>query len=1268
MKYLNSNNKEEPNNSNTQLKGEGSRIKGINIFVGFCFKNYFRNLYYGHHRLERHRAFPVSSLLLTLVLCMCLFPNLVLADDSTVPKNLLLTGEDVEKVRPDIGVVVYASVLQMCHSQMDTYPVVFSLKAQQELQTDTFQYLGFGKPLYSVTHFVQKSDKDNLYNLGVIMYFTDATFRRCTVFCEFDYSIEGEQILVKQVIVKQLVPDIPKTLFAIVPADRVIDDLLQTYPTNVDILNWIVVNSLKFDEVPEIPSKQSYYIFAATFDRIGKGAKLQIRLSDDKNGLDGETGNCMDMDYEGWHVAIVRGEFELKTNQEFFIKIIYTPGDDVEPKLREPALIGVYSSDLLQVQGIGTKGAIDDKSVPNITGQEKNVISPSFKSNKLPVVNFEIGTVSGGSFTAPVWLKFYPVGTYDPDGKIVLFEMDMNGDGIYDVKEKVLTGSSYEFTMPGEYTASVRVTDDKGGITAKSKSFIINEVDKTFTKSVENQITVIPSDAWEETSIPWIKVWAPNGNSIVAKEVDSYSIPEGNFTSISPIISIEPQDENSIIGAIQVKMPESIHVDENDKGRVALAFYEDSYSTCTEEVESRWRFHSVDYDSKTDTYEAQMNHGCFVTWALVTLGVSVGYLVWDDVTRLLMTKKESDHFVLHYNRKEIPEATAKFTLNKLEEARTFLTRDISKGGLGLDYPSVPAKLDIYFVNIKSKESVNYGSYLESGKTSAKWMDLNLPSNIPNYDSNKMIATLTHELFHFIQYSKYNNSTYKWLNEALSTSIEFSFVKSKYFIPDGNSPILNDDLLKKGLKGLVTPGDGYSAGLFIDFLVHRYGLAIYSTILNECKRQIESGTEQNSLVAIQRAISRLGRKRYPSKRELSEMDVVWQAFTDAFIKEKSGSQLFDERLDRKIPYTYYGIRGFTIGEKEIVKKWTIAVPPLSLKPLASRIFNIKPQEWNDEDKAIIDCNVTYTPQEKISFDITTLISFSNKLGKKVLLPVQTRTLGRITDKTLDLTFTLNLEKKNRYNLLSFIPTGLGAKKKPGVAKGTYKFSCKLRKEERIEVSPEVPISTNAIDTYWWAYWKTAVEIKNSPPENRINVSPLGDLYQNAWSEWEPIQEQIMAISKRRDIIVKKLHPVINMHYKYREAKDKMQYTFGKAKSLSKGKENFLMEISNNYHAATNIACSYPISAKEIFSSIQTIGVKLEVLVSPNRLRYLHIRKSTKLPTQKDIQNALDNFHQSIAQISPCQNALGSFEKYWDKNEKEALEIIEEIKILYPSLNE
>ena len=49
----------------------------------------------------------------------------------------------------------------------------------------------------------------------------------------------------------------------------------------------------------------------------------------------------------------------------------------------------------------------------------------------------------------------------DPDGRLVLYEWDLNGDGSFDVKSG-WPNAAVSFGEPGSYTVKLRVTDDKG--------------------------------------------------------------------------------------------------------------------------------------------------------------------------------------------------------------------------------------------------------------------------------------------------------------------------------------------------------------------------------------------------------------------------------------------------------------------------------------------------------------------------------------------------------------------------------------------------------------------------------------------------------------------------------------------------------------------------------------------------------------------------------------------------------------------------------------
>ena len=76
-------------------------------------------------------------------------------------------------------------------------------------------------------------------------------------------------------------------------------------------------------------------------------------------------------------------------------------------------------------------------------------------------VSTEGDTTAG---VAPFEVEFEVDGT-DPDGSIVLYEWDFDGDGIYDWSSTTSGDVTHTYTAPGVYVATLRITDNDGLIT-----------------------------------------------------------------------------------------------------------------------------------------------------------------------------------------------------------------------------------------------------------------------------------------------------------------------------------------------------------------------------------------------------------------------------------------------------------------------------------------------------------------------------------------------------------------------------------------------------------------------------------------------------------------------------------------------------------------------------------------------------------------------------------------------------------------------------------
>lgn len=98
-------------------------------------------------------------------------------------------------------------------------------------------------------------------------------------------------------------------------------------------------------------------------------------------------------------------------------------------------------------------------------------ITVNAPSNYPPVADISANPSFG---TAPLDVNFDASGSYDVDGSIVDYSWDYDGDGIYDNSTGTSAYSSATYSVPDQYNATVRVTDNDGAIDTASVTITVN--------------------------------------------------------------------------------------------------------------------------------------------------------------------------------------------------------------------------------------------------------------------------------------------------------------------------------------------------------------------------------------------------------------------------------------------------------------------------------------------------------------------------------------------------------------------------------------------------------------------------------------------------------------------------------------------------------------------------------------------------------------------------------------------------------------------------
>lgn len=100
---------------------------------------------------------------------------------------------------------------------------------------------------------------------------------------------------------------------------------------------------------------------------------------------------------------------------------------------------------------------------------DTSAITVNVPGNTAPTAVLLPGASSGAS---PLTVNFNASGSSDPDGTIVLYEWDFDGDGNYDGYGTVAT-IAHTYTHPGSFTAKLRVTDNVGAQATDINSVLV---------------------------------------------------------------------------------------------------------------------------------------------------------------------------------------------------------------------------------------------------------------------------------------------------------------------------------------------------------------------------------------------------------------------------------------------------------------------------------------------------------------------------------------------------------------------------------------------------------------------------------------------------------------------------------------------------------------------------------------------------------------------------------------------------------------------------
>lgn len=229
--------------------------------------------------------------------------------------------------------------------------VRFARGVGDDIAEPGFAYEGFSVGNHALLrHGAATAEGSGLAAAGQLE-FSDVLGRRTTVLYYTGYRLAEGGLEITEARASTLFSTFPECLMFVVPASVVAGIPPQAAGSHAAMLQFVAANAARWDSSAGVPpGKRDYVIFVFVLDRISPSAVVEVKLSENETGLGGFKKNSRYMDVGGWRIGIVPDvRFDLG-DADFFVKVVFTPGEEVGFAARQPRLIGLFPVDLYKAQ------------------------------------------------------------------------------------------------------------------------------------------------------------------------------------------------------------------------------------------------------------------------------------------------------------------------------------------------------------------------------------------------------------------------------------------------------------------------------------------------------------------------------------------------------------------------------------------------------------------------------------------------------------------------------------------------------------------------------------------------------------------------------------------------------------------------------------------------------------------------------------------------------------------------------------------------------